>query len=78
MDKVETVVKGAGSFEVSYSPLSDLTTVKLNGWYFGKTSGLLGTYDNEPSNDFMSSYGRPIENAARFARTWDLSLTKCR
>merc|ERR1712179_578193 len=76
VDKVLTVVKGADSFEVSYSPMSDLITVKLNGWYFGKTSGLLGTYDNEPSNDFLSSYGRPINNAARFARTWDMSLTK--
>lgn len=25
------------------------------GWYFGKTAGLWGTYNNEPSDDFLSS-----------------------
>lgn len=28
---------------------------EFSGWYFGKTAGLWGTYNNEPSDDFRTS-----------------------
>lgn len=32
----------------------DRCTVEVSGWYFGRTEGLMGTYDNEPYTDFMT------------------------
>lgn len=74
----EVSVDGAGSFEVTYSPALDTYTININGWYYGKTAGLLGTYDNEPSNDFLSSFGKPIDSIDRFTKTWDIGTSKCR
>ena len=72
-----TKVDGAGSFAVTYDSTEDLYTVTINGWYFGKTGGLLGSYDNEPSNDMITSYGRRIDSVNRFARTWDIGVERC-
>ena len=71
-------VDGAGNFEVSYNKDYDLYNFKLNGWYYGKVGGLFGTYDNEPSNDLMTSYGKQINNSDRFASTWDIGTARCR
>ena len=71
-------VNGAGSFEVDYYKDLNTYTIKVNGWYFGRTTGLLGTYDNEPSNDLMTSYGKLSSSADRFTRTWDIGTTRCR
>jgi len=74
----EISVDGANSIKVTYSPIDDVYTFTLNGWYYGKTAGLLGTYDNEPSNDFMTSFGKPVSNSARFTKTWDIGTSRCR
>ena len=71
-------VKAAGNFEIEFDSNRDLFIVRLSGWYYGKTSGLFGTLDNEASNDLMTSYGRPVNNANRFARTWDIGTARCR
>ena len=71
-------VDGAGNFEVEYDSERALYIVRLSGWYHGKTSGLFGTFDNEPSNDLMTSYGRPVNNPERFSRTWDIGTARCR
>ena len=55
----------------------DVCTVELSGWYFGKTAGLLGTYDNEPSNDFTTQAGAVVQNFDQFARSWE-SSKRCR
>ena len=51
----------------------DVCTVELSGWYFGKTAGLLGTYDNEPNNDFTTQAGAVVENMEEFALSWESS-----
>lgn len=58
---------------IDYNMGIDHITIKLNGWYFGKTAGLLGTYDNEPSNDLMTPYNKVIDNTSRFAKLWRVS-----
>ena len=45
-------------------------SIKISGWYFGKTGGLLGVYDNEPSNDWMTSGRAIVSDVAQFAETW--------
>ena len=53
--------------------VSNICIFKISGWYFGKTGGLLGVYDNEPSNDRMNSSGMIIENLKTFTESWQLS-----
>lgn len=44
----------------------------LSGWYHGKTAGLLGTMDNEPSDDFLTSEGRVTKDLEEFTRSWSI------
>ena len=67
----------AGHIKVDYIKDMDYYTIVMNGFYFGKTNGLLGSYDNEPNNDMMTSFGKPISDADRFVRTWDVGSGKC-
>ena len=64
-------------FTIMYNTNIDHITMKINGWYFGKTSGLFGVHDNEPSNDLMTSFNKPTDNIDRFARTWEVGTSSC-
>ncbi|WAR23156.1 APLP-like protein [Mya arenaria] len=68
----------AGHLDVDYVKELDSYTIVMNGFYFGKTNGLLGSYDNEPYNDMMTSFGKPSDNADRFVKTWEVGTGKCR
>ena len=71
-------VNVAGHLSVDYYQDMDIYMVKLNGYYYGKTNGLFGSYDNEPSNDFMTSFGKVTTSPERFAKTWDVGTERCR
>ncbi|XP_049847119.1 uncharacterized protein LOC126299332 [Schistocerca gregaria] len=55
----------------------DLCSITLSGWHYGKTFGLLGTMDNEPINDFLTSYGKVETDVERFTQSWILEPHKC-
>ena len=45
----------------------DICTVSISGWYHGKVKGLLGSFNNEPTDDFRSRdrhRGMPVEELA--------------
>ena len=44
----------------------------MSGWYFGKVAGLLGVYDNEPSNDLMTPDSTIEESLDDFVNSWRL------
>lgn len=46
--------------------------IGLSGWYFGKVAGLLGSYDNEPSNDLTTAEGEVIDNLRKFMNSWEV------
>ncbi|XP_053393703.1 uncharacterized protein LOC123525510 [Mercenaria mercenaria] len=71
-------VNVAGHLNIDYYKDLDTYMVKLNGYYYGKTKGLLGSYDNEPSNDMMTSFGKVTSSTERFAKTWDVGTERCR
>lgn len=48
-----------------------------SGWYFGKTAGLLGTLDNEPINDMLSSNGYLEPDLYKFTESWSLNENSC-
>lgn len=48
----------------------DHCTLSVSGWYYGKTAGLFGTYDNEPSNDFIKSDNAMAARPESSADSW--------
>ena len=56
---------------------NDRCTVKVSGWYYGKTGGLLGTYDNEPATDYHTADRRNTKSLEDFALTWSAG-SRCR
>ena len=52
--------------------VKNICTIKLSGWYYGRTGGLLGTYDNEPSNDWTTTDWRLVEDWHSFAASWQV------
>lgn len=48
-----------------------------SGWYFGKTAGLLGTLDNEPIDDMLSSNGYLEPDLYKFTESWSLNENSC-
>ena len=51
--------------------------IRLSGWYFGKVAGVLGSYDNEPSNDLMMPSGEVVKGVKKFMNSWEVG-DKCR
>ena len=47
------------------------------GWYFGKSGGLLGVYDNEPSNDWMTPDRNISDDLQEFADSWLVDRKDC-
>ena len=54
----------------------DHCSVHVTGWYYGKTGGLLGTYDNEPFTDFQKSDKSHATTIEDFTQSWSLGR-KC-
>ena len=50
----------------------DRCTVNITGWYYGKTGGLFGTYDNEPSTEFMKSDNMIATSPEELASSWSV------
>jgi hypothetical protein len=56
----------------------DVCTVAVSGWFFGKTAGLMGTYDYEPENDWMRpGQTQYASSSEEFARSWEAE-SSCR
>ena len=55
---------------ISCNIISHVCIFKISGWYFGKVGGLLGVYDNEASNDLMTSELMIADEAEDFLETW--------
>jgi hypothetical protein len=70
-------IKGGNHFSVDYDLTIDHMKIEISGWYHGRTGGLLGIYDNEPSNDKMTSFNKVVESNDRFARTWQVGTASC-
>lgn len=52
-------------------------TLELSGWYFGKTAGLFGTMNNEPSDDFLASDGTVTKDLDKFTYSWAVNKYQC-
>ncbi|VVC30431.1 Hypothetical protein CINCED_3A001550 [Cinara cedri] len=52
-------------------------TFHVSGWYYGKTAGLLGTLNHEPSDDMLSSNGYLEPDLFKFTESWALNENSC-
>lgn len=52
-------------------------SVQVSGWYYGKTAGLLGTYDNEPYTDMLTANNVMAPDFAQLADGWTVGQ-RCR
>jgi hypothetical protein len=55
----------------------DHCTVAVSGWYYGKTAGLMGTYDNEKFNDYTTIDKTIADRPETMAEGWSMG-TRCR
>lgn len=76
---IQTWIKHNGERVVVHSELGievecnlhyDICAIELSGWYFGKTGGMLGTFDYEPSNDLSLPNGTTARTIESFADSW--------
>ncbi|XP_074643894.1 uncharacterized protein LOC141900764 [Tubulanus polymorphus] len=65
-------VDNALGVRVTCDLTNEMCTIGISGWFQGKTAGLLGTYDHEMSNDFMTSNKKVTTDLDTFARSWTI------
>ena len=55
---------------VMCNAVTDVCSFTVSGWYFSKTGGLLGVYDNEPANDWMTPERKVVNDLETFVNSW--------
>jgi len=71
----QILIESKRGITVACSMSTEICTVRMSGWYYGKTGGLLGTYDYEPTTDMTAPTGKRMEDIERFANTWEVAKT---
>jgi hypothetical protein len=67
-----SVITRDGALTVTCAKKNDVCIFALNGYYHGRTMGLLGTNNNEPSDDYSSPNGNVLEKSEDFVASWKL------
>jgi len=70
------VVENSEGLKISCNTVHNVCTFTISGWYFGKTGGLLGVYDNEPSNDWMTSEREIVQTLEEFVNSWSVTTDR--
>ncbi|XP_076346984.1 LOW QUALITY PROTEIN: uncharacterized protein LOC143245065 [Tachypleus tridentatus] len=68
----------ARGIDVRCNFIHDVCSLEMSGFYFGKTAGLFGTYDNEPQLDMMTPERRLVDQPEKFASSWQIGSAVCR
>ena len=58
--------------QINCNLIFNTCSIKISGWYFAKTGGLLGVYDNEASNDWMTSSRTIVSDVRELADSWQI------
>lgn len=66
-------IESEKGFNIQCNLQYDICTVELEGWYFGKTSGLLGTMNNEAYDDIMTSSLTFAQTDDELVKGWALN-----
>ncbi|XP_043519972.1 uncharacterized protein LOC122533896 [Frieseomelitta varia] len=72
VESVVTVERKENQFRLECNLKFDLCTLELSGWYHGKTAGILGTMNYEPTDDTTASNGIVTKDVKAFAESWSI------
>jgi hypothetical protein len=72
------LVENNNGLKVECNLVHDVCTTELDGQYFGKTGGLMGTYDYEDATDMMTPDHELLSDSGLFAGEWEVGQAKCR
>ncbi|XP_046393120.1 uncharacterized protein LOC124161022 [Ischnura elegans] len=70
---LDALQSSSASMVLDCNPFHNVCTVRISGWFFSRTGGLLGTYNNEPSDDFETPDGSMVFSKGQeneFAESW--------
>ena len=76
-ENVVTVERRQNQFRLECNLKFDLCTLELSGWYHGKTAGILGTMNYEPTDDMTASDGIMTKNVTAFGESWSIDREDC-
>ena len=65
----ETVVESDYGVTVEWNNVHNVRVTVL-GRYLNRTSGLCGTYNRKPEDDFLAPNGTTLDNAVDFGNSW--------
>ncbi|XP_037526583.1 uncharacterized protein LOC119404030 [Rhipicephalus sanguineus] len=71
-------VENDNGLKISCNLAYDQCVTEVTGDYFGKTGGLLGTYDYEDKLDLMTPDRKIVDDTTAFAREWEVGQGRCR
>ena len=63
------MVESAYGVKVEWNNVHNVR-VTVHGRYINKTSGLCGTFNQNPADDFLTANGTIVENAVNFGNSW--------
>ncbi|XP_011308401.1 uncharacterized protein Apoltp isoform X2 [Fopius arisanus] len=69
-ESIVTIELKNGLFNLKCNLKYDVCVLELAGWYFGKTAGLLGTFNNERYDDTIQSNGIVTSDILAFGNSW--------
>ena len=78
-DGQRIIITNDNGYSVDCNLLFNVCTVQVSGWNFGKTGGLFGIYNNEPSDDFTTPNRtrKTDDQIAEFANSWKVGTWRC-
>lgn len=66
------IIDSSKGFQLTCNIQFDLCWFELSGWYFGKTSGILGNMNNEKYDDYQTPAKVQSNNDKVFVDSWSL------
>lgn len=64
------VVSTKNGFQVNCNTIREICTFRISGWYYGKTAGLLGTYNYEEHDELERPMGVAAVNSVS-SKKWE-------
>ncbi|XP_054709196.1 apolipophorins-like [Uloborus diversus] len=66
------VIDDKHGVQVKCNLIHQICKFTISGWYYGKTAGLLGTYNYEAYDEFKRPKGQIANSATVLAKSWEL------
>ena len=70
------VVENSEGLRVTCNAAFNVCTFTISGWYFGKTGGLFGIYNHEPSDDWINPEREVTSSLEEFVQSWAMDKDK--